>query len=83
MATIIFFGSLGDKVEQAEQDFQLGTSTKTAQEVFDAIGTDNPLLAEAKGNTPIKVALNQKLVSWDAVVSDGDELAFLPPVTGG
>lgn len=29
------------------------------------------------------VALNQVLVSPDATIGSGDEIAFLPPVTGG
>lgn len=29
------------------------------------------------------VALNQTLVEQDAVIHAGDEIAFLPPVTGG
>ncbi len=28
-------------------------------------------------------AMNQSVVSFDAAVSDGDEVAFFPPVTGG
>lgn len=83
MANIIFFGSLGDQVDQAELTFDLSETTKTAQEIFDAICTKNPRLTNARESIPIKVALNQKIADWDASVSDNDELAFLPPVTGG
>jgi len=31
----------------------------------------------------IRVALNQEFVDWDAPVADGDEVAFIPPVSGG
>ena len=31
----------------------------------------------------IKIAVNQVTVTKDAPVSDGDEVAFFPPVTGG
>ncbi len=31
----------------------------------------------------IRIAVNQVTVSKDAPVSDGDEVAFFPPVTGG
>ena len=31
----------------------------------------------------VKVALNQELIDDSAAISDGDEVAFLPPVTGG
>jgi molybdopterin synthase sulfur carrier subunit len=31
----------------------------------------------------VMVAINQELASPDALVQDGDEVAFFPPVTGG
>jgi len=83
MANILFFGSLGDCVDQTEFSLELTENTKTAKDVFDAIAEKNPKLSDAKKSTPIKVALNQKIAEWGSPVSNGDELAFLPPVTGG
>ena len=31
----------------------------------------------------IRVAINQQFASWDAALQAGDELAFLPPISGG
>lgn len=31
----------------------------------------------------VMVAVNQELAAVDALVQDGDEVAFFPPVTGG
>ena len=31
----------------------------------------------------VMVAINQEIASPDSLVSDGDEVAFFPPVTGG
>ncbi|MFK7913624.1 MAG: MoaD/ThiS family protein [Pseudomonadales bacterium] len=31
----------------------------------------------------VRVAINQRLAAADAALADGDEVAFLPPVTGG
>jgi molybdopterin synthase sulfur carrier subunit len=31
----------------------------------------------------VRSALNQKMCAESALLSDGDELAFFPPVTGG
>jgi len=32
---------------------------------------------------PLRAAVNQNLVKNSAVIKDGDEVAFFPPVTGG
>lgn len=31
----------------------------------------------------LKAAVNQEIVDFDSEVDDGDEIAFLPPVSGG
>jgi molybdopterin converting factor small subunit len=31
----------------------------------------------------MRVAINQQFASWDALLNSGDELAFLPPISGG
>ncbi|TNY05089.1 MoaD/ThiS family protein, partial [Escherichia coli] len=31
----------------------------------------------------VRAAVNQKMAAETAVLADGDELAFFPPVTGG
>lgn len=36
-----------------------------------------------EGVLPVLYAVNQALASADAALSDGDEVAFIPPVGGG
>ena len=31
----------------------------------------------------IRVAINQQFASWDTPLAGGDELAYLPPISGG
>ena len=31
----------------------------------------------------VRAALNQEFAEWEARISDGDEVAFIPPVSGG
>jgi molybdopterin converting factor small subunit len=42
-----------------------------------------PAIAEALGSRSILVSVNQEFAHDDAVVKDGDEVAFLPPFSGG
>lgn len=53
----------------------------TAAEVWEALQDERPALAPLAGS--ISVAVNHRFVPKDTVLIAGDELAFLPPVSGG
>ena len=53
----------------------------TVDEVFDRIAGEFPALAGMKAS--LKFAVNQEFVEMDQSLSDGDELAVIPPVSGG
>jgi molybdopterin synthase sulfur carrier subunit len=42
-----------------------------------------PYAAELAAGRAVRVAVNHALVGADSVVRNGDEVALLPPVTGG
>lgn len=37
----------------------------------------------ALGHERLRMAVNGEFAGWDRVLADGDEIAFLPPVSGG
>lgn len=80
--TLRFFASLREKLGEGDAlALPDGSTVATAREALLARGGVH---AEALGsNRAVRSALNQKMCAESALLSDGDELAFFPPVTGG
>ena len=86
--TIKLFSALREALGESEFELNLTDSSVVSAQVD--VAAIKSLLSErgaawkAALNQPHLVpALNHKVVFTDAVVSDGDELAFFPPMTGG
>jgi MoaE-MoaD fusion protein len=79
-ARVLFFGLLKDVVGTSaeESEFPEGTDLRA---VFDRYATRHPRLRELSRS--IVVARNQEFAELTDKVAEGDEIAFLPPVSGG
>ena len=77
---VLFFGMLKDMVGRAEDQLDLETSA-TLGGVFDHYSRQFPRLREMAGS--ILLARNQEFAAPATQIADGDEIAFLPPVSGG
>jgi MoaE-MoaD fusion protein len=74
------FARLRELAGTDNESVELPTGSNVA-DVFDAVARLHPGLAADRN--AVRVALNQEFVDWDAVVANGDEVAFIPPVSGG
>ncbi len=77
---VLFFGLLKDVCGRAEDLFQAPAGID-AGFVFDHYATAYPKLAEMAHS--IVIARNQEFTTRGAQLADGDEIALLPPVSGG
>jgi molybdopterin synthase catalytic subunit len=79
-ARVLFFGLLKDVVGRSaeDRDFAEGANLRT---VFDVYAAQYPPLRAMAGS--IVVARNQEFAQLATPIADGDEIAFLPPVSGG
>jgi len=80
MITVLFFARLKDQVGQVELQLESDLAGKTAAELQQVL-IDQGMLALQDDS--IRIAVNQDFCSADTIVNDGDEIAFMPPVTGG
>jgi molybdopterin synthase sulfur carrier subunit len=81
MINIRFFAFLRERLGTDTLDYEF-TDEKTVSDIKQKLiarGEPWTLLEEQD----VLIALNQTLTSESSLVSDGDEIAFFPPVTGG
>jgi len=82
MVTILFFARLREQLSCEKTQLEI-TAPATIGHVRDLLILKNPHWAEFLNSGSLLVALNQTMAKVSQIVSDGDELAFFPPVTGG
>ena len=74
--SIKYFASLREEIGRASDKLEVSTALSVLDAWRQATGR-NDLVDN------VLVAVNQEYSSVDAMVNDGDEIAFFPPVTGG
>ena len=81
MVNVLFFASLREALGVGQVSYQLDRSVSAAGllEQLQAQGAEWQKALSGQ----LLCSVNQDIVPLDTVISDGDEVAFFPPVTGG
>ena len=79
MATILFFGRLQDSVGARKLTASLPGEVRDTESLRAWLGRDHPALCDPS----VRIAVNAELGAGNAPVAEGDEIAFLPPMSGG
>lgn len=77
---VLFFGQLKEITGIAQEDAELSEGARV-EDLFERYGRRFPRLAEFRPS--VAASVNQEYSAWRAPLSTGDEVAFLPPVSGG
>ncbi len=77
---VLFFGMLRDLIGLSEQDLELPEDARL-ETVFDHYASQCPRLREMSDS--IVLARNEEFAARDGALTDGDEVALMPPVSGG
>jgi molybdopterin converting factor subunit 1 len=77
---VLFFGRLRELTGLAEETGELPEGV-TLSQVFERYAARYPKLTGFRNS--MVVSQNQEFAAWDTRVAAGDEIAFLPPVSGG
>ncbi len=82
-ARILFFASLRDATQIDELELRLDEPLGLSA-LIDKLAEQLPAAAmEALRAENVRVAVNQTFLTGSAEIQPGDEVAFMPPVTGG
>jgi sulfur-carrier protein len=75
---LLYFASLADRAGRAEETVE--TSASAPRDLYAEVAK---LHGFSFAPERLRIAVNGALVPWDRALADGDEVVFLPPVSGG
>ena len=75
---ILYFASLRDAAGRDSEEY--AATTTDAGALYEQLRQRHGFTL---GHERLRVAINGEFARWDRGLADGDEIAFLPPVSGG
>ncbi len=75
-----FFAALREVFGAAEAGLELPAGA-TPEDAFRELAVTHPALLARRAS--LAVAINRRYARFDAGLRDGDEIVFIPPVSGG
>jgi molybdopterin converting factor subunit 1 len=77
---VLFFGRLKEIAGLSEQFVEVGEGARI-EDLFAQVVQASPELSRYRSS--LVASRNQEFCTWDSPLRAGDEIAFLPPVSGG
>jgi molybdopterin converting factor subunit 1 len=77
---VLFFGRLKEITGAAEESVQV-TPGSRIEDLFASLVARQPEFASYRSS--VVASRNQEFAAWSTPLDSGDEIAFLPPVSGG
>jgi len=75
---ILYFASLRDAADRDSED--VATIGSDVRALYEELRRRHGFTMPAER---LRVAVNGEFAGWDRALADGDEVAFLPPMSGG
>jgi molybdopterin synthase sulfur carrier subunit len=75
-----FFAAMRDAVGAPETQLDLEGGA-TPEDVWRRLAADHPALQARRSG--VAAAVNRRYAAFDTALEDGDEVVFVPPVSGG
>ena len=83
MIKLIFFASLREELGCESLELEFKEPLRLSEMIKQVEEKKGKHWGEVLAGESVKIAINKEIVVNDELLSDGCEVAFLPPVTGG
>jgi molybdopterin converting factor small subunit len=80
---ILFFGNLKDIAGCAERIVELPAGVINTVTLIDWLAADDRSLADALRSDNVRIAIDQEIMKMDVDFRTANEIAFMPPFSGG
>ncbi|MGY8985608.1 MAG: molybdopterin converting factor subunit 1 [Sphingomonadales bacterium] len=81
---LLYFAWVRENIGRSQEYLTLPQGVITLSNLADYLENKDENYAYAfKFRNKVKVAINQNHVDWNHHITDEDEIAFFPPITGG
>jgi sulfur-carrier protein len=84
MVKVLYFARLREALGTSSEELSLPESVRDLASLRETlVGRGGAWAQELAPAKPLRAAVNQEIATPDTPISDNDEIAFFPPVTGG
>ena len=83
MLQLRYFASLRESLGIGDEQVELPDGVRDLAGLTRWLQERGEAWTSALADKRLHVAINQEIVKADAIITDGDEIAWFPPVTGG
>lgn len=81
---ILYFSKVREIIGKDEEELSPPADVGTISDLLNWLSAKDPAYQHAfKNPAGLRAAVNQTFAPMDTVISQGDEIAIFPPVTGG
>ena len=81
MITVKLFALVKEKVGRSE--LQIEDPVRTVADLLQKLAVEHPALADLIGHGRLLISVNSEFAGKDTPIKDGDEVALMPPFSGG
>ena len=82
--TVLYFARLKESLKYSTEELALPENVKNIATLMSHLAARGGAWQEMfGGRQQVRAAINHAVVANDAIIKNGDEVAFFPPVTGG